>query len=105
MLFLRVMGKALLFIAFVALAYDGARSLATPAQGIALSSFGSYLRAYSPEGRQWLQDFFTGNGPSYLWTGLIEPMMVLPVSILLSVFGTLLLLAGYRKPPPEIVRE
>ncbi len=105
MLFLRLMGKTLLFIAFIALAYDGARGLATPNEGLFFTSLAGYLKTYVPNGPENLQRFFLENGPSYLWGGIVEPMLVLPVSILFSVFGTLLFLAGYRKPPPEIVRE
>ena len=105
MLFLRFAGKALLFLAFIALAYDGARSLATPSQGIAFSSFASLMKTYSPQSWEWLQAVLAGNIPGFLWTRLLEPMLVLPVSILFTFFGTLLFLGGYRRPPPEIVRE
>jgi hypothetical protein len=105
MLFLRLLGKSLLFAAFVALACDGARSLATPNEGLILTSLAGYLKTYVPNGRESLERFFLENGPSYLWNGIVEPMLVLPVSILFSIFGTLLFLAGYRKPPPEIVSD
>jgi hypothetical protein len=105
MLFLRVLGKTLLFVAFIALAYDGARNLASPNQGLLFTSLSAYLRTYSPGTRESLERFFLDHGPSYLWTGILEPMVVLPVSILFSIFGTLVFLAGYRRPPPEIVGD
>jgi hypothetical protein len=105
MLFLRLLGKTLLFIAFIAFVYDGARILATPTQGLTLTSLAGYLKTYSTGSRENLEHFFLENGPSYLWTRIVEPMLVLPVSILFSVFGTLLFLAGYRKPPPEIAGD
>jgi hypothetical protein len=105
MLFLRLLGKTLLFVAFAALVYDGARNLATPNHGLLFTSLSGYLTAYGPGIRESLERFFLDNGPSYLWTGILEPMLVLPVSIVFSIFGTLMFLAGYRKPPPEIVGD
>jgi hypothetical protein len=105
MLFLRLLGKFLLLIAFAALTYDGARTLATPGRGIAFTSLGGYLQTYSPASLTWLQDSFGGKGASVLWHSLLEPMLIIPLSILFSIFGTLIFLAGYRRPPPEILRE
>ena len=105
MLFFRILGKALLFIAFAALAYDGARILASPGEGLLLTSLSTHLKAYLPNGEAGLQQFFTSNFPSYVWTDLIEPMLVLPLSLLCGVLGTLCFLTGYRRPPPEIVND
>ena len=105
MLFLRVVGKTLLIVAFIALAYDGVRILATPNEGLLLTSLSEHLKTYVPNGRENLERFFLSSGPSYVWTGIIEPMLAMPVSILFGALGTLLFLAGYRKPPPEIVGD
>jgi len=105
MLFLRVVGKTLLFVAFVALAYDGVRILATPNEGLLLTSLSTHLKTYIPDGRENLERFVLGNGPAYVWTGIVEPLLVLPVSILFGALGALLFLAGYRRPPPEIAGD
>jgi hypothetical protein len=105
MLFLRLLGKCLLFAAFAALAYDGARVLATPGEGLLLTSLSTHLKTYIPQGRESLERFFLEHGPAYLWNGIVEPMLVLPVSILFGVLGALLFMAGYRRPPPEIVSD
>jgi hypothetical protein len=102
MLLLRVLGKLLLLIAFLALAYDGARTLATPGQGILFTSLAAHLKTEAPWAEASLQKFVLSYAPSYVWSGIVEPMLVIPVSILCGAAGTLIYLAGYRRPPPEI---
>lgn len=105
MLVLRILGKGLLFIAFVALAFDGARILASPGEGLLFTSLSMHLKAHLPNALDGLQHFFLTYLPSYIWVNFVEPMLVLPVSILFGVLGTLLFLAGYRRPPPEIIND
>ncbi len=104
MLFLRLLGKTLLLAAFAALAYDGARILASPGEGLLFTSLSTHLN-HIPQGREMVQGFFLNHAPPYLWNSFIEPMLVLPVSILFGAAGALIFLAGYRRPPPEIVGE
>jgi hypothetical protein len=105
MFFLRLLGKCLLFAAFIALAYDGARILATPSEGLLLTSLSTHLKTYVPQGRESVEHFFLDHGPAYLWSSVVEPLLVLPVSLLLGVLGAALFMAGYRRPPPEIVTD
>lgn len=105
MLILRLLGKCLLFVAFAAFAYDGARSLAAPGEGLLLTSLSTHLQNYMPTAKEGLERLFSEYAPSYLWTGIVEPMLVLPVSLLFGALGTLLFLAGYRRPPPEILGD
>lgn len=105
MLFLRVLGKFLLSIAFVALAYDGARNLATPGEGLLLTSLAAHFRTNAPQAQEALQHFILAYAPEYVWTGVVEPLLVLPVSIACGAFGALIFMAGYRRPPPEIVSD
>ncbi len=102
MLLLRAFGKLLLFIAFLALAYDGARILATPGEGLFLTSLSTHLRTHIPQAQENIEQFFLANAPSYVWSAFVEPMMVIPLSLLCTVAGTLIFLAGYRRPPPEV---
>jgi len=104
MLFLRLLGKMLLFAAFLALAYDGARILASPGGGLLFTSLSTHLN-HIPQGREMLEGFFLTHAPPYLWNGIVEPMLVLPVSILFGAAGALIFLAGYRRPPPEITGD
>ena len=105
MLFLRVLGKTLLFIAFLALAYDGARILATPSRGVSLTSLSTHLNTYLPGAREGLERFLHGHSADTAWTAIAEPLLGLPVSILFGALGAVLFLAGYRKPPPEITGD
>jgi len=104
MLFLRLLGKMLLFAAFLALAYDGARILASPGGGLLFTSLSTHLN-HIPQGREMLEGFFLTHAPPYLWNGIVEPMLVLPVSILFGAVGALIFLAGYRRPAPEITGD
>jgi hypothetical protein len=103
MLFLRVLGKTLLFVAFVALAYDGARIIATPGEGVLLTPLFMHLKVHMPGALESLERLFLIFGASYLWAGIARPLLGLPASLLFGALGALLFLAGYRRPPPEIV--
>ncbi len=104
MLFLRLLGKTLLFTAFVALAYDGVRILASPGERLLFTSLSTQLKLI-PQGQEALQGFVLSHAPSYLWNGVVEPMLVLPISILFGALGALIYMAGYRRPPPEIAGD
>jgi hypothetical protein len=104
MLLLRLLGKALLFGAFLALAYDGVRILASPGQGLLLTSLSTHLKTI-PQGQEALRSFALDHAPAFLWNGVVEPLLVLPVSLLFGLFGALIFLAGYRRPPPEIAGD
>jgi hypothetical protein len=103
MLFLRLLGKTLLFAAFAALAYDGARILASPGKGLLFTSLSTHLKNI-PQGREMMEGFFLSHAP-HLWNDIVEPMLVLPVSILFGAAGALIFLAGYRHPLPEITGD
>lgn len=102
MLLLRLFGKILLLIAFVAFAYDGARVLASPGQGLLLTSISKHMHGRAPGTKEALQQWTVSHAPSYIWSCIVEPLLVLPVSILCAALGALMYLAGYRRPPPEI---
>jgi len=104
MLFLRITGLTLLFGGFAALVYDGVRLLASPGRGFPLTSLSRQLDRV-PDAQESLQRFFLDNAPSYLWNGIVEPLLVLPIFLLFGFAGILLFMAGYRKPPPEIVGD
>ena len=53
MLFLRLLGKTLLLAAFVALAYDGARILASPGEGLLFTSLSTHLKHIPRAARRW----------------------------------------------------
>jgi hypothetical protein len=104
MLFLRVSGLTLLIGAFAALVYDGIRLVGSPGRALPLTSLSAQLDR-APDTHEAVQRFFLDNAPSYLWNGVVEPLLVLPIFLLFGVFGALLYLAGHREPPPEIVSD
>ncbi len=105
MLFLRVFGKTLLFAAFISAAYDGARNIATPNQGMLLTSLSTHLNTYIPNSSDNLARLFLANVPAFMWTYMLEPLLQLPVSAVLGALGAAVFLAGYRRPPPDIVGD
>ncbi len=105
MLILRTIGKLLLFAAFLALAYDGARFLATPGEGLILASSAAILKSYAPSLLDDLPRFFTAHGPDFIWSRIVEPLLILPLALVSGALGTLLFLAGYKRPAIEIVSE
>ena len=105
MVFLRILGKTLLFLAFFAAAYDGARNLATPGQGLLLASVSTHLKTYFPSSGADLEGVFLTGAPAWIWNGIVAPVLWMPLSLLLAVLGTALFLAGYRKPPARIFSD
>jgi hypothetical protein len=105
MLFLRALGKTLLFLAFLALAFDGARSLATPDQGLLFASASTDLKVFLPGGAADLQQKFLLIGPSWFWTVFIGPLLLLPMWMLLGGLGAALYMAGFRQPLPVLYSE
>ncbi len=105
MLFLRLLGVCLLLIAFMALAYDGAQLIATPARGLVLTPLSAHLQNLLPGAREAFEGFFHDYAPSFISRTVVEPMLALPASLLFAVAGAAAFLAGYRRPPPEIVSE
>jgi hypothetical protein len=102
MVFLRVLGKTLLFLGFIALAFDGVCNLATPGQGLLVASASTHLKALLPNGAADLERAFQAIGPSWFWTVFIGPLLALPLPLLLGGLGTAAYLAGHRKPPPVL---
>lgn len=105
MVFLRILGKTLLFLAFLAVAYDGARNLATPGQGLLLASVSTHLKTYFSSSAADLEGFFLASGPAWIWNGIVAPLLWMPLSLLLATLGTALFLAGYRKPPVRLLSD
>jgi hypothetical protein len=96
------LGKALLFLAFAALAFDGARNLAAPGQGLLLASASTHLKTFFPGSGASLESFFLASGQAWVWNIVVAPLLWMPLSLLLAALGTALFLAGYRRPPPVL---
>ncbi len=105
MTLLRVFGKLFLALAFAALAFDGARMLATPDEGLFLASLRDHFAVYAKDAEPAFRDAVLAFLPDFVWRWLLEPLLAAPVSLVLAGIGTVLFLLGYRRPPPEIVSE
>ncbi len=105
MLFLRLMGRLLLLLAFIALAYDGACEIATPGRDFFFSSAAAQLHVSFPLFEGALQRFFNDNGLRSLWSAFVSPLLALPPFIVFGALGSGLFMAGYRRPPPEFLSD
>lgn len=101
----RVLGKLLLALAFGALAFDGARMLATPGGGLMLASLSDHFAVYAQGTEAELREYLLSAAPPFVWNSLVGPMLAFPLSFLLGSLGAILFLFGYRRPPPVIVSD
>ena len=94
---LRFVGFWLLAGAFVALVYDGTRSIA--GEQIILTKMTESWNALNPGGltafeagvRRWLSP--------WAWDSLVGTVLEAPTAVVLAALGALLLLLGRKKPP------
>lgn len=105
MALLRFFGMFFLAVAFAAIAYDGARMLATPDEGLLLASTRQHLATLLPGVEPQLEEAVRSLGVPLIWEGVISPLLALPLSFVACALGAGLFLLGYRRPPPEIVSE
>jgi hypothetical protein len=104
MFILRAAGFTLLIIGLLALAYDGARMIATPSRGFRLTSIAGSLQSRATQSSADVKKGNDGEASGGNWLAVIfSPITGMPLSLLCSGAGALLFLAGYRPPPPEIV--
>ena len=97
---LRLMGYFFLCVATAALAYDGTRMIADNGR-IAFTSFEQHWLNISPASMDAARGLVEQVSP-YLWSPVLMSLMVLPAWVLACGLGTLLYLAGYRRPRPAL---
>jgi hypothetical protein len=105
MALLRFFGMFFLAVAFTAIAYDGARMLATPDEGLLLASTRRHLDMILPGAEAQFEEAVRSLGVPLIWEGVVSPLLALPLSLVACALGSALFLLGYRRPPPEIVSE
>ena len=96
---LRLLGYVFLSVAIAALAYDGTRMIADNGR-LAFTSLEQHWLNISPssmEGARAAVDGVSG----LLWP-LLMTVLLLPAWMVAAGLGTLLYLAGYRRPKPAI---
>ena len=99
-MFLRLLGYFFLCFAMAALAYDGIRMIADNGR-LAFTSLEQHWVNISPASMEAARAF-ADQISVYLWSPLLMSLLVLPAWVLACGLGTLLYLAGYRRPRPSI---
>ncbi|MCC7345961.1 MAG: hypothetical protein IT538_01050 [Variibacter sp.] len=94
---LRFVGFAVLAAAFVALIYDGTRSIA--ANQVTYTPLGPLWTQVHAASLQWLQSTAEHYGPAWLWSAAAAPLLSVPAFAVLTVIGALLMLVGRKKKP------
>ncbi|WP_088348787.1 MULTISPECIES: hypothetical protein [Rhodomicrobium] len=97
---LRLAGYLFLCIAVAALAFDGTRMIADQGH-FAFTSLERHWLTLSP-GSFAAAKAAVEQVNSYLWSPLIMAVLVLPAWMVAGGIGTLLYLAGYRPPRPDL---
>lgn len=94
---LRTIGLFVLAAAFVALLYDGTKSIAanqlyiTPLEQVWTQIHGTSL--------QWLQMTVERTGPQWLWNPVAKAVLSTPACAVLAIIGAILMLLGRKKKP------
>lgn len=96
---LRFVGFWLLAAAFVALVYDGTRSVA--GEHVVLTQMSETWNALSPGSLAGFEGVVKRSLASWVWDGLLAPILHGPTTLVLAVLGIGLMVLG-RKPPPLI---
>lgn len=99
-MFLRLLGYFFLCVAMAALAYDGIRMIADNGR-LAFTSLEQHWLNLSPASMEAVH-VFADKISVYLWSPLLMSLLVLPAWVLACGLGTLIYLAGYRRPRPAI---
>ena len=97
---LRLLGYFFLCLALAALAYDGTRMIADNGR-LAFTSLEQHWLNISPASMEAARAF-AHQISVYLWSPALMSLLVLPAWVLAGGLGTLLYLAGYRRPRPAI---
>jgi hypothetical protein len=97
---LRLLGYVFLCLAMAALAYDGIRMIADNGR-LAFTSLEQHWLNISPSSMEAARAIADQISP-YLWSPLLMSLLVLPAWVMACGLGTLLYLAGYRRPRPAI---
>ena len=93
----RFVGLFVLAAAFVALLYDGTKTIAADQISITpLEQIWTYLDAGS---LQRLKETVSRHAPDWVWDRLFTTVLTAPAALVLAVFGALLMLIGRKKKP------
>ncbi|MBA3904713.1 MAG: hypothetical protein C0522_13755 [Rhodocyclaceae bacterium] len=93
----RFVGLFVLAAAFVALLYDGTKTIAADQISITpLEQIWTYLDAAS---LQRLKEAVSRHASAWVWDSLFATVLTAPAALVLAILGALLMLIGRRKKP------
>lgn len=93
--FLRAVGLFVLAGGFVALLYDGTKSIAGSA--LAITPFADVWRQIHPDSLAWTQAALERQAPPWAWDPVAVTVLTSPAALVLGVLGAVLMLLGRRK--------
>lgn len=94
---LRFAGLFALAAAFVAVLYDGTKTIA--AGQMYITPFQDIWTYLHPESLQWLQTTVQARAAAWVWNSAFITVLTAPAGLVLAVIGALLMLLGRRKRP------
>jgi hypothetical protein len=94
---LRFIGVFVLAAAFVALLYDGTKTIA--GSEVYLTSLQEIWIGLHPGSLQWLQASAERLAPAWVWNPALVTVLTAPASLVLAIIGALLMLLGRKKKP------
>ena len=92
---LRAVGLFVLAGGFVALLYDGTKSIAGSV--LAITPFADVWRQVSPDSLAWTQAAIERHAPPWVWDPVAMAVLTSPAALVLGVIGAALMLLGRRK--------
>ena len=93
MLVVRILGGGIFAAALISLILDVRHGLGTDS-GFALTSLENVWLAVHADGLSTARDFVLGNTPSWVWSYLLQPLLLMPVALIGGLIGYLLIGAG-----------
>ena len=93
MLVVRILGGGIFAAALISLILDVRHGLRTDS-GFALTSLENLWLAVHADGLSTARDLVLGNTPSWVWSYLLQPLLLMPIALIGSLIGYLLIGAG-----------
>ena len=93
MLVVRILGGGIFAAALISLILDVRHGLGTDS-GFALTSLENVWLAVHADGLSTARDFVLGNTPAWVWSYLLQPLLLMPIALIGGLIGYLLIGAG-----------
>jgi hypothetical protein len=96
--FLRFVGLFILAGGFIAVLYDGTKSIA--GNQLVITPFGDVWRQIHPETLAAVQGSMERYAPAWAWDPAFVTLLMAPTALVLTIVGAALMLLGRRKKQP-----